>query len=332
MTGTTARKYAPLAIAAGMVATLCGGVAQAQEDVDSYPSKSIRLVVPYPAGGGTDTMARLIAKSMQENWGQTVIVDNAAGAGGQIGGAQVARAPGDGYTVMVGITALIQQPALYEKLPYDVFKDFKPVSMLSYSSDLVMVPANSPYNSIADLVADAKARPGQVTIGSYGSGTSSHLHIGLFQLLTDTKVIHVPYRGAAPEIVDLVGGQLDAAFVDVTSARAHVGGDRVKTLAVTGSRRVGVAKDAPTMGELGYDGYNAHGWFAVFVPSATPDAIVDKLSKEVNRIIDTPEFQAQLEALSLMPGGTTPEESLEIMKRDAKGWASIVKRANITLD
>lgn len=316
----------------GVIAALCAGSAAAQEAAENYPSKSIRMVVPFPAGGGTDTMARLIAKGMQENWGQTVVVDNLSGAGGQIGAANVAKADPDGYTVMVSITSLIQQPPLYNNLSYDVYTDFKPVSMLAYSSDLLMVPANSPYNSLADLIADAKKNPGKVTVGTYGAGTSSHMHLGLLQLLTETKLVHVPYRGASPEVIDLVGGQIDAAFIDVTSARAQVGTDKVKTLAVTGKDRVSVAPDVPTMGELGYKGYEANGWFAVFVPAKTPDAIVDKLSKEVNRIIDTPEFTERLKALSLRAGGTTPQETMEIMKRDGESWKSIIERAKITID
>src|SRR5690606_33836727 len=245
----------------GVMAALCSGAAVAQESADSYPSKSIRMVIPFPAGGGTDTIGRLIAKGLQESWGQTVVVDNLSGAGGQIGAASVAKADPDGYTIMIGITSLIQQPPLYNNLPYDVYTDFKPLSMLAYSSDLLMVPASSPYNSVADLVADAKKNPGKVTVGTYGAGTSSHMHLGLFQLLTETKLVHVPYRGASPEVIDLVGGQINAAFIDVTSARAHVGTDKVKTLAVTGKERVSVAPNVPTMGELGYEGYEANGWF-----------------------------------------------------------------------
>ncbi len=321
-----------LAGAMGVALALCAGSAFAQADASKYPSKPIRLVIPFPAGGGTDTMGRLIAKGMQENWGQTVIVDNVAGASGQIGAAQVAKADPDGYTVMLSITSLIQHPSLYKSLSYDVYKDFTPISMLAYSSDLVMVPSSSPYNSVEDLVNAARKNPGKITIGSYGTGTTSHLNIGLFQLLTDTQTIHVPYRGASPEVIDLMGGQLDAAFVDVTSARPHLDSGKVKTLAVTGTSRISAAPDAPTMGELGYKGYEGSGFFAVFVPAKTPDAIVEKLSQEVNRIIKTPEFAARLDALSLRPGGTTPEQTTEILKREGAGWKSIIERANITID
>lgn len=300
-------------------------------DAGSYPDKPIRIVVPFPAGGGTDTMARLVGKGLQEAWNQNVIVDNVAGASGQIGASQVARANADGYTVMVGITSLIQQIPLYKNLPYDVFKDFQPVSVLAYSSDLLMVPASSPVQTVEQLIAQAKAKPGSLSLGSYGAGTSSHLHVELLKLLGGIDAIHVPYKGAAPEVVDLMGGQLDAAFVDVTSAAPHLGSGKVRVLAVTGGSRVKVAPDAPTLRELGYEGFDANGWFATFVPKGTPQPVVDKLSGEINRIIKTPEFTERLSALSLRAGGTTPAQMNEIMTRDAKGWASIVERANVTI-
>ncbi len=301
-------------------------------DTGNYPNKPIRIVVPFPAGGGTDTMARLVGKGLQDAWGQNVIVDNVAGASGQIGAGQVARAAPDGYTVMVSITSLIQQIPLYKNLPYDVFKDFQPLSIMAYSSDLLMVPASSPVKSVEDLIKQAKASPGAMSIGSYGAGTSSHLHTELFKLLGGIDAIHVPYKGAAPEVVDLMGGQLDAAFVDVTSASPHLNSGKVRVLAVTGGSRVKVAPDAPTLKELGYEGFDANGWFATFVPKGTPQPIADKLATEINRIIKTPEFTERLAALSLRAGGTTPAEMEQIMQRDAKGWASIVERANVKIE
>jgi len=301
-------------------------------DAGNYPDKPIRIVVPFPAGGGTDTMARLVGKGLQDAWGQNVIVDNVAGASGQIGAAQVARASADGYTVMVSITSLIQQIPLYKNLPYDVFKDFQPVSVLAYSSDLLMVPASSSIQNVEQLMAKAKAEPGRLSIGSYGTGTSSHLHVELLKLLGGIQAIHVPYKGAAPEVVDLMGGQLDAAFVDVTSASPHLNSGKVRVLAVTGGSRVSVAPEAPTLKELGYEGFDANGWFATFVPKGTPQPIVEKLSAEINKIIKTPEFTEKLKALSLRAGGTTPGQMNDVMTRDAKGWASIVERAKVSIE
>ncbi|GAA5235447.1 tripartite tricarboxylate transporter substrate binding protein [Verticiella sediminum] len=326
MSFNAARRFgaAALMAALGLV-----GVAHAAGD---FPNKPIRLVIPFPAGGGTDTIGRIIGKGLQEAWGQNVIVDNVAGAGGQIGGSQVARAAPDGYTAMIGITSLIQQPPLYKNLPYDVFKDFQPVSIVAYSSDLVLVPSTSPFNSVDDIIKAAKERPGALSAGSYGAGTSSHLHVELFKLNNDVDVIHVPYKGAAPAMVDVMGGQLDVAFVDVTSAGPHLKSGKVKVLAVTGGSRVSIAPDAPTLKELGQPGYDANGWFALLLPANTPKPILDKYSQEVMRIVKSPEMTERLTALSLRPGGTTPEEMQEAMVRDGKGWASIVERANVKID
>lgn len=308
------------------------GLAGATQAASDFPNKSVRVVIPFPAGGGTDIIGRLVGKGLQEAWGQTVVVDNVAGAGGQIGGSQVARATPDGYTAMVGITSLIQQPALYKNLPYDAFKDFQPISILGYSSDLLMVPADSPVNSVDDLIKAAKARPGQLSLGSYGTGTSSHLHVELFKHLNGVDMVHVPYKGAAPEVVDLMGGQLHAAFVDVTSASPHLKSGKIKVLAVTGGSRVSIAPEAPTLKELGQNGFEANGWFAFFLPANTPKPVVDEYAQEVMRIVKTPEMIERLQSMSLRPGGTTPEETAQIMMRDGKGWASIVERANVKLD
>ena len=231
-------------------ASLIPGIASAQTS-PAYPSKAIRMIVPYAAGGGTDIMARIIATQLSNTWGVSVVVENKPGASGIPGNDIVAKAAPDGYTILVGITAMLQTVALYPKLPYDVMKDFAPVSQLALSADFLMVPRSSPANTLQDFIAMAKANPGKYNYGTYGNGTSSHMHGELLKMAAGIEVTAVPYKGAAPEINDLLGGQLTAAFVDVTSATPHLKSDKIKILAITGNQRHPAVPDVKTMGELG---------------------------------------------------------------------------------
>ena len=320
-----------LALSWGATGTL--GVASAQSaPAAAYPSKSIRMVVPYAAGGGTDIMARTIATQLSSTWGVPVVVENKPGASGIPGNDIVAKAAPDGYTILVGITAMIQTVALYPKLPYDVLKDFAPVSQLALSADFLMVPRNSPANSLQDFIAMAKANPGKLNYGTYGNGTSSHMHGELLKMTSGIDVTAVPYKGAAPEINDLLGGQLTAAFVDVTSATPHLKSDKIKILAITGTQRHPLVPDVKNMGELGLSGFEANGWFSVFAPAGTPKPIVDKLSAEIQKIVKGPELNNRLVGMGLKPVGGTPEELATVMVRDLPKWSKIVKDAHITLD
>ena len=253
------------------------GLACAQSSANApYPNKPIRMVVPYAAGGGTDIMARTIATQLSNTWGVPVVVENKPGASGIPGNDIVAKAAPDGYTVLVGITAMIQTVALYPKLPYDPIKDFAPVSQLALSADFLMVPKSSPVNSLQDFIAMAKGSPGKYNYGTYGNGTSSHMHGELLKMAAGIELTAVPYKGAAPEINDLLGGQLTAAFVDVTSATPHLKSEKIKILAITGTQRHPSVPDVKTFGELGLGGFEANGWFSVFLPGGTPKPIVDK--------------------------------------------------------
>jgi tripartite-type tricarboxylate transporter receptor subunit TctC len=295
----------------------------------AYPNRPIKLIVPYPAAGATDSLARSIGQKLGEAWGQPVIVENKPGAAGTIGNNLVAKAPADGYTVLVGITALIQQPPMMENLPYDPLKDFAPVTMIARSPSMLAVPLDSPAKTLKDFVALVKANPGKYNFGSYGAGTSSHIQGALFNQQAGVDLVHVPFQGAAPLVTNLIGGQLSAAFVDSASARPHLA--RMRVLAVTGTQRLPALPDVPTFAELGYKSFEPYGWFGMLVPAATPAPIVQKLSDEVNRILKLPDIAARIEALGLWTAGNKPAEFAKTMRDDGAIYARIVKDANIRI-
>jgi tripartite-type tricarboxylate transporter receptor subunit TctC len=295
-----------------------------------YPAQPIKLVVPYPAGGATDALARTIGQKLSEAWGQPVLVENKVGASGTIGNGFVARAPADGYTVLVGITALIQQQSMMDKLTYDPLKDFAPVTQIARSPSMLAVPLDSPARSLKDFVALAKANPGKMSIGSYGAGTSAHIQGALLNQQAGLDLVHVPYNGAAPLVTALVGNQLPSAFIDSASSRPQL--KSLRPLAVTGTERMPGLPDVPTFKELGYHSFDPYGWFGIFVPAATPAPIVQKLSAEVNRILKLTDVTARIEGLGLQVAGNKPEEFQKILRTDAGIYAKIIKDANIRLN
>lgn len=314
-----------LCVAAGL-ASLLAVPALAQT---SYPSQPLKLIVPYPAGGATDTLARTVAQKLQEAWGQAAMVENRPGAGGTIGNQVVVRAPPDGHTMLIGITALIQQPPLMDKLPYDPLKDLAPVTIIARSPSLLAVPLDSPAKTLQDFIKMVKASPGKYNFGSYGAGTSAHIQGALLNMQAGIDLVHVPFQGAAPLVTNLVGGQLASAFIDSASARPHL--KSMRPLAVTGTQRMPGLPDVPTFVELGYHSFDPYGWFGVFLPAGTPAPVVQKLSEEINRILRLPEVTAKIEALGLQVAGGTPEEFRKVLRADAAIYARIIKDANITL-
>ncbi len=312
-------------MAAGLSALLAvSAAAQAP-----YPNQPLKLIVPYPAGGAADTLARIIGQKLQETWGHTVLVENRPGANGTIGNGFVAKAPADGHTVLIAITALIQQQSLMEKLPYDPLKDLAPVTMIARSPSMLAVPLDSPANDLQSFIALVKANPGKYNFGSYGAGTSSHIQGALLNMQAGIDLVHVPFQGGAPLVVNLIGGQLTSAFVDSGSARPHL--KSMRLLAVTGTQRLPGLPDVPTFAELGYHSFDRYGWFGVFVPSATPTPAIEKLSEEIDRILHLPEVSTRIEALGLQVGGGRPEEFQKIVHGDAAVYARIIKEAKIRL-
>jgi tripartite-type tricarboxylate transporter receptor subunit TctC len=321
----TIRRACIIGALATLMLPLQGALAQGAP----YPAQPIKFVVPYPAGGATDSLARTVAQKLSEAWGQPVLVENRAGAAGTIGNNFVAKASPDGYTVLVAITALIQQPSLMDKLPYDPLKDFAPVTLIARSPSMFAVPLDSPAKSLKEFVAMAKANPGKYSYGTYGAGTSSHIQGSLLNMQAGLDLVHVPFNGAAPLVTNLVGGQLPSAFVDSASARPHL--KSIRPLAVTGTQRMHGLPDVPTFAELGYHSFDPYGWFGLFLPAGAPAPMVQKLSDEVNRILRLPDVTAKIEALGLQVAGGKPEEVQKIVRGDAAIYARIIKDANIRL-
>ena len=315
-------------IALAACATLGTSSAQAQGD---YPAKPIRFIVPYPAGGGTDTIARLIGTQLTQRWGQPVVVENKPGASGMLGNDIVAKAPGDGYTVLMGITAVVQIPALYKKVPYKL-ADLAPVSQIAKSADLLMVPRSSGVTTLAQFVDKAKAAPGTMNYGTYGNATSSHMNGERFKQQAGIDLTHIPYQGSGPEMAALLGGQLTLAFVDATAAYPHIKSDKLNILAVTGSQRFPSLPNVPTMTESGYPGLEANGWFGVFLPASTPKPIVDKLGAEVAAIVKSPELNKRLTDMGLIAVGSLPDDFKTQVEKDAAHWKAVAEGAKISMD
>lgn len=324
MTKTFTRRMALATLSS--LALLGAGAAQAQT---AYPTQPIKFIVPYPAGGATDVLARMVAQKMQESWQQTVIVENKPGAGGTIGNNQVAKAPADGYTVLFGIVALVQQMTLM-KLPYDPIKDFAPISRVAISPSVLAASPTLPINNLAEFTSLVKANPGKHSIGSYGPGTSAHLQGALLNLQSGLDLMHVPYQGGAPLVTAMIGGQLSSAFLDAGSSKQHL--PKFKLLGVTGTERLSWLPNVPTLKEQGLHSYEPMGWFGLFLPAATPKPVVDKFSAETQRILKLPDVREKIEAMGLIPGGETTENFAKVMKSDAEIYARIIRDAKITLN
>jgi tripartite-type tricarboxylate transporter receptor subunit TctC len=264
--------------------------------------------------------------------GQQVIVDNRPGASGIVAAQNVLAAPADGYTLYLGFTSMIQLPSLMPNIPVNFGRDFAPVSLMALGSDLLAVSSRLPVKSVPELVALAKSKPGQLSIGSYGNGTSSHLHGEVLKMQTGIDLIHVPYKGAAPMLQDLIGGQLDLAFVDQSTANAQLRSERLRFLALTGTQHFKPLPQLRTMGELGYAGFEANGFMGMFVASGTPAPIVSKLSTVIAAQVRGPELTQRLADMGMEPVGSTPEELQALMARDTPRWAKVVRDANVRLD
>lgn len=308
------------------MALMGAGTAQAQTP---YPSQPIKFIVPYPAGGATDALARMVAQKLQDSWQQSVVVENKPGAGGTIGANLVAKGPADGHSVLFTIVALLQQISLM-KLPYDPIKDFAPISRVAVSPSVFAASASLPINNLAELIKLVKANPGKYSYGTYGPGTSAHLQGELLNMQTGMDLLHVPYQGAAPLVTAMLGGQLSTAFLDAGSSRQHF--PKFKLLGVTGSERLSWLPNVPTLKEQGLNSYEPMGWFGLFLPVATPKPVVDKFSIEIQRILKLPDVREKIEAMGLIPGADTQENFAKVIKADVEIYSRIVRDAKITLN
>jgi tripartite-type tricarboxylate transporter receptor subunit TctC len=304
-------------------------LAQAQTPASAYPGRPVKLVVPVPAGGATDLTARLLAGKLAEAWGQPVLVENRPGASGMIGGEQVARATPDGLTLLVTITTHIQNPALFAKIPYDALKDFEPISQICLSYLVLAVKPEFPARDVREFSALVKANPGKYTFGSFGTGSSSHIVGERFARNQGLDMAHVPYKGAAPLVTDLIGGQVSSSWIDVSTATQHLAAGRLKPLVVTGGKRAPMLPNVPTMGESGFSGYEPLGWVGMFAPAGTPKALIEKISRDVMRVVKMPDVAARLNEQTLVPVGDSPESFANTLRTDMALWGKIVAEAGI---
>jgi tripartite-type tricarboxylate transporter receptor subunit TctC len=298
----------------------------------SYPSKPIRLVLPYPPGGGTDVIARPLAQKLTEQLGQQVIVDNRGGAGGNIGMEFVAKSPADGYTLLFALTAQYAvNPSLYPKLPYDPVRDYAPISLLANAPYLLVVHPALPAKSVAELVALVKARPGQLSYSSSGNGSGAHLAGEMLRSLARVEIVHVPYKGAGPAMPDLIAGQVQLSFITYTAAGPHIKTGRLRALGVTTAKRSPTLPDLPAIGET-VAGYDSAVWYGFAAPAGTPPEIVSKLNAEVLRVLAAPDFRSRITLEAVSPIGSTPEEFGSFMRSEIVRWAKVVKDSGAKVD
>jgi tripartite-type tricarboxylate transporter receptor subunit TctC len=297
-----------------------------------YPTRPIRFISPFAPGGSTTTMARVIGQKLTESWGQQVIVDNRPGGNTIIGTQTLARSTPDGYTIIMTTNTHVINPSLIPKLPYDPIKDFAPVGTV-YSSEFVLViNASVPANNLQELIALAKSRPGQLNYATTGAGGSGHLANELMNILAGIKTQHIPYKGAGPALLDLVGGRVQIFINNPLTVIPHIKSGKVKAIAVTGEARVPALPQVPTFTEAGLPGLDVNPWFCVLAPAGTPKAIINKLSTEIARIVALPDVQEFLAQQGMKPFSSTPEQLATLMKTDMAKWAKVIKTANIKLE
>jgi len=314
--------------AAGLIIialAVSSGTALAQ----SFPNKAVRMVVPFPAGGSTDIVGRTVAQKLSEMWGQPVVVDNRPGGGTTIGTDAVAKAPADGYTLLVTPAPFTINPSLLAKLPYDALTDFAPITLINTTPLVLVVNPGVPAKSVKELIALAKARPGKLNFGSSGSGGSNHLAGELFNAMAGVKMVHIPYKGNAPALIDLAGGHVDLIFNGLTSALPLIKSGKLRALAVTSMQRSAALPDAPTLDEVALKGFVAVAWNGLGAPANTPRDVIAKINADVLRIVSSPELKERLKAEGSDPVGSTPGQYAAFLRAEVAKWAKVIKFAGV---
>ncbi len=312
----------------GLAAALTTPAAQA-----AYPERPIRWIVPFPAAGAMDNIARTLGEEMSQTLGQSIVVENRPGAGGNIGAELVARSPADGYTMLIVANGMAVNPALYRKLSYDPIKDFAPVSLLAVVPNvLVANKAKTSAKTVPEVIASAKSQPGKYTYASAGNGTSIHLAGELFTSMAGVELLHVPYKGSGPAVTDLLGGQVDYMFDSITSAKPHIDAGKLTAIAVTTSKRSATLPNVPTVAEAGLPGYELSPWFAAFVPAGTPPAVVESLNRAMVEALRKPAVQKRLAAIGAEPIGSTPAELKQHLAKETDKWGKLIRTRGIRAD
>jgi tripartite-type tricarboxylate transporter receptor subunit TctC len=311
---------------------LCAAAAPVQAQ-DDYPNRPVRIVVPFAAGGSTDVVARILADKLALEFKQPFVVENRAGAGGNIGADAVAKAPGDGYTLLMGTTGVLSiNTYLYKNMSYDAAKDLVPVSYTSLITNILVVPTDVPAKSVAELVALAKAKPGTLSFASSGAGSSTHLSGELFKAMAGIDIMHIPYRGSSQALTDVVSGQVTMLFDNAPSSIGFVQQGKLRALAVTSSKRMPNLPDVPTVDEAGVKGYESLSWSGIVAPAATPRPVIDKLNRAIDRILKTEEVKQKLAGLGVDPVGGPPEAFARHIRTESDKWGKLIKSANITVN
>lgn len=319
-------------LAAGVFAAALSWAGCAAAQGHAYPAKPVRIIVPFPAGGTADSIPRIVAEQLQARWGQPVIVDNRPGVGGNLGAEAVFRAEADGYTLLASPPGpLAVNTSLYKKLPFEAAK-FVPISLLATMPNLLAVRPTLPVATLKDLIALAQREPGKLSYASQGNGTTSHLTASLFQMRTGTSLLHVPYKGTAPALADLVGGQVDMMFDNVSSSLAQYKGGRIRVLAVGTAKRLPSMPDVPTMDEAGVEDFRTGTWVALVAPPGTPSDIAAQLSKAVAEVLKLPDVQKKFADLGGEAGAGTQAELAAFMREESARWKDVIQRANVSID
>ncbi len=313
----------------GLAMPLAAGASTASE----FPTGPVTITLPFPPGGATDLMARVVGHRLSQTWGQPVIVDNKPGAGTLIGSEAVARAKPDGYTLLLNVTSLVQAPHLRaSSTQFDPVTALAPITEAAGTALILVANPSVPANTPAELVELVKANPGKYSYGSYGAGSSGHLYGHIFNEQTGLDMVHVAYRGEAPSVTDLIGGQIPLLILSGVGAAPNIQSGKMKALAVTSPQRSPILPDVPTFGELGYKGLSDSGWFGFFAPAGTPPEVVAKISTDINAILAEPEVQERLAPSGLVMKGSTPEEFAKVVKRDSDKWGAVIRQAGVSVD
>lgn len=313
-----------------MVASIALPITSSAQEI--YPNKTIKIIAPLAPGGAVDILARLIADKLQKEYQQPVIVENKPGASGHLGASLVAKSAGDGYTLLLGTIGVHAAYSSYSKLNYDPAKDLQPVMVVAEAPNIVVVPVSSPYQKFSDLLDDVKKNPGKVSYASAGPGSSIHMVTALFEMLSDSKMVHVPYRGSGPALVDLISGQVNVMFDNMSSGLPHVEGGKLRILAVTSEKRDPRLPDVPTIAESGLPGYGGTSWFSLAAPATTPPDIVEKLNKDIKKILLSDDAKSRYEKLGMRFTENTPEQAKKFFNSETVKWEKVVKFSNLKLD
>jgi len=299
---------------------------------DAWPSKPVRLILPFPPGGGTDILGRLIAARLSENLGRPVVAENRGGAGGNVGAEAAAKSAPDGYTIVLVAPSLAISPSLYSRLNYDPIKDFAPISLVATVPNVMIVHPSLPAGTLAEFIRLAKSKPGAMNFGSGGSGTSNHLAGELFNIVAGVKLVHVPYKGVNLAMKDLLSGQVQFVVIGIPAAAPHIKAGRLRALALIAPKRAPALPDVPTVAEAGLPNFEVTTWYGILAPAGTPRPIVARLNAEIVRIMHAPEMAGRLAAMATDPVTSTPEEFAAYIKQEIAKWGEVVRRAGLKAD